>query len=140
MTCAQRLPQTPVAIVVDEWAVFKFCMAEALEEAGFSVVSFERASDAAAFLETAGAVDVLVAEVAWPGLEGLRLAEETARRRPDTGLFLTTVSRRAAALPLPAGCSLFQKGGREFEVANAAKVFLDRRDAVGPDAPPFPAL
>ena len=111
-----------VLLVEDEPSLARFAVL-ALERAGFTVVFCHDGAEALrTFLADPDGVDVVLSDVAMPGLTGDKLAREILERRPTlpvalmTGFSQTLTSERAAAL----GASvLLQKpfGSRELVAA-----------------------
>ncbi len=111
-----------VLLVEDEPSLARFAVL-ALGRAGFTVVSCHDGAEALrTFLADPEGIDVLVSDVAMPGLTGDRLMRELLQQRPTlavvlmTGFSQTLTSERAAAL----GASvLLQKpfGSRELVAA-----------------------
>ena len=111
-----------VLLVEDEPSLARFAVL-ALGRAGFTVVSCHDGAEALrTFLADPEGIDVLVSDVAMPGLTGDKLTRELLTRRPTlavvlmTGFSQTLTAERAAAL----GASvLLQKpfGSRELVAA-----------------------
>jgi two-component system cell cycle sensor histidine kinase/response regulator CckA len=117
-----------VLLVEDEPALARFAV-QALTRAGFAVHACHDGAEALrVFGDDPAAFDILVSDVAMPGLTGDKLARELLRLRPTlpvvlmTGFSHSVTSDRAAAL---GAATLLQKpfGGRELVAAV--------RDAIG---------
>ncbi|MCW2236668.1 hybrid sensor histidine kinase/response regulator [Azospirillum canadense] len=93
------LPTTArgTVLVVEDEAIVRMLLVEALTEQGFSVLEAEDGNAAAAILASAQAIDLLATDVGLPGINGRQLAEMARARRPDLKvLFLTGYAYNAS--------------------------------------------
>jgi CheY-like chemotaxis protein len=84
-----------VLLVVEDEAVVRFMLAEAIRDAGFCVLEAADADEALAIFESVGVVDAMVTDVQMPGpLDGIALAAAARELSPDTKLILVSGSAR----------------------------------------------
>ncbi len=78
-------------LVVEDEALVRLQIADALRENGFSVVEAARGDEALAYLETVGGIDVVFTDIQMPGpVNGLDLAREVRVRFPAVPVVLTS--------------------------------------------------
>jgi PAS domain S-box-containing protein len=82
-------PSTRVLLVDDEDLV-REVLAEHLEDAGYRVLAASNGSEALALLAAGKAVDVLVTDLAMPGMDGLAVIRAAQERRPGLPAVLLT--------------------------------------------------
>ena len=101
---AARLGET--ILLVDDEPSIRLLAAEVLEEQGYTVHQAANAESALQILREGPSIDILIADLGLPGLNGSQLAETGRTLRPAMKiLFITGYGERAlrpAALPIPA--------------------------------------
>jgi len=117
-----RLPARPLQVLlVEDDALIRFSTAEMLASLGHSVTEAENGAAALERLDT-GAFDVIVTDLALPGMSGEDLAALAVERRPDlrvvfaTGYEMRTRAGRADAVP---DAVVLQKPYDEKSIARA---------------------
>jgi DNA-binding response OmpR family regulator len=104
-------PQTHGVLVVEDEALVRMLVVQALEEAGFSVREAGEAQTAMEVLRADEGIRLMVTDVGLPGLNGRRLADEARAHRPGmkvlfmTGYADSTLIEKA----LPEGFGLITK-------------------------------
>lgn len=84
-------------LVVEDEAIVRMLLVEALTERGFSVLEAGDGNAAAAIIASAERIDLLATDVGLPGINGRQLAEMARAKRPDLKvLFLTGYAYNAA--------------------------------------------
>ncbi|MBP2290993.1 hybrid sensor histidine kinase/response regulator [Azospirillum rugosum] len=84
-------------LVVEDEAIVRMLLVEALAEQGFTVLEAEDGNAAAAILASAKDIDLLATDVGLPGLNGRQLAEMARAQRPELKvLFLTGYAYNAS--------------------------------------------
>ena len=84
-------------LVVEDEAIVRMLLVEALTERGFSVLEAGDGNAAAAIIASAGRIDLLATDVGLPGINGRQLAEMARAKRPNLKvLFLTGYAYNAA--------------------------------------------
>jgi DNA-binding response OmpR family regulator len=98
-------------LVVEDEALVRMLVVQALEEAGFSVREAAEATAAMAVLREDGDIHLMVTDVGLPGVNGRKLADEARAHRPGmkvlfmTGYADSTLIEKA----LPEGFGLIHK-------------------------------
>jgi CheY-like chemotaxis protein len=88
-------------LLVDDEALVREITAEALEAAGYAVLSAGSAAEAIEFLASGQAVDLLITDLSMPGMDGIALIREGQRRRPGLrAILLTGFATDAAELAI----------------------------------------
>ena len=97
------LPHVPIVdaartiLVVEDEALVRIQLVEALEERGYTVIETSEPQGAIRVLETDVKIDLLATDVGLPGMNGRQLAEIARQSRPDLPvLFLTGYAPNAA--------------------------------------------
>jgi signal transduction histidine kinase/ActR/RegA family two-component response regulator len=94
-----RAGQAPRVLLVDDEAMVREVLAAQLAEMGFEVTPCENGAAALAVLDAGRCFDVLVSDLAMPGLDGVALIREAQRRKPGLpALLVTGYAGDAAAL------------------------------------------
>jgi signal transduction histidine kinase len=95
-----RSPDLPChVLLVDDDEVVRQILARELTEEGCRVTQAADGAAALALLEGADGIDILVSDLAMPGLDGVALIREVQRRRPDLpSVLITGYAGDAAAL------------------------------------------
>ena len=96
----QSLPATGTRILlVDDNHLVRETLTAVLEAEGHSVLSAAGGEDALSLLRTATPIDILVTDLAMPGMDGLALIQEAQRLRPRLpAILLTGYAEDAAGL------------------------------------------
>jgi CheY-like chemotaxis protein len=102
-----------VLVVEDEERV-RHLSVDALRDLGYTVVHASDAGQALAVLEMQPRVDLLFTDIVMPDMDGRRLAEEAAKRRPEIKVLYTTGYTRNA---------IVHNGMLDADVAFLAKPF-----------------
>ncbi len=116
-----------ILVVEDEERVRRFSV-EALRELGYVVVEADGAAAALALLDTTPEAKLLFTDIVMPGLDGRKLADEAAQRRPDLKVLFTTGFTRNAVVHngvLDAGVQLINKPFTIDELAAKIRAALD---------------
>lgn len=95
MTNAQISPATgehpPVVLVVEDEALVRMVICEALREQGFTVVEAVNAEEALAVLAAGILVDIVFTDVRMPGaFDGLELVKRIKQQRPTLPVLVTS--------------------------------------------------
>ena len=104
-------PEANGVLVVEDEALVRALVVQALEEAGFQVRQAAEAQGALEVLRSDGGIRLMVTDVGLPGLNGRRLAEAARAQRPDMKVLFMTGYADTALLDkaLPAGFGLITK-------------------------------
>jgi two-component system cell cycle sensor histidine kinase/response regulator CckA len=145
---AERLATIPVARAVrrderSEWVLLvedddavRVMAARILRQQGYAVLEANRGAAAAAALRAhEGPLDILVTDVVMPGMDGVELAREVTRLRPEARvLFISGYAQRdvLSATTAP-GATLLQKPFRIGELVGAIRKVLDAEPGAGLD-------
>jgi DNA-binding response OmpR family regulator len=119
----------PAAVlVVEDEALVRMMVVQALEDAGYAVCEAAEADGALAVLGSHEEIGLIVTDIGLPGVSGRRLAAEARERRPDmkvlfmTGYTDSAVSRDA----LPDGFGVITKPFDLNDLAARAHALLGR--------------
>jgi CheY-like chemotaxis protein len=86
-----RSPGLPTVLVVEDEPLIRICAAHCLADAGFEVIEAADAAEAMEALEARNDVALVFTDVNMPGqLDGLELAWEVSRRRPEIPVIVTS--------------------------------------------------
>ncbi|MET0270944.1 MAG: response regulator, partial [Sphingomonas sp.] len=86
-----RSPSPRVVLVVDDEALIRMNAMDMLEDAGFATLEAADAAEALAMLADHPEIGLLFTDINMPGrMDGLDLAREVNRRRPDIHLVVTS--------------------------------------------------
>ncbi|MBB5724728.1 CheY-like chemotaxis protein [Sphingomonas endophytica] len=122
-----RASPTTVLIVEDELFV-RMIGADALEEAGYSVIEAASADEALAVLEEADNVEVLFTDIRMPGsMDGLKLAEVVHERWPGIRILLTSGDTRPSRADIPDDGRFLAKPYRFESLSRELTTLLDSR-------------
>ncbi len=81
----------PMVLVVEDEALLRMVISEALRDAGVKVIEAANADEALAVLAAGVVVDVVLTDVRMPGaLDGIALAQLLRRERPDIHVVVTS--------------------------------------------------
>jgi DNA-binding NtrC family response regulator len=113
-TEALRAVGEEIVLVVEDEERVRHLSVDALRDLGYTVVQASDASQALAVLEMQPRVDLLFTDIVMPDMNGRRLAEEAAKRRPGIKVLYTTGYTRNA---------IVHNGILDADVAFLAKPF-----------------
>lgn len=83
MTLPRRGVRTPTVLLAEDEPVMRKLLEEALRDGGYAVLSAPLAPDALALANAHdGPIDLLVTDMAMPGMSGRELAEQLFTKRP----------------------------------------------------------
>jgi CheY-like chemotaxis protein len=86
-----NLPSGPAILVVEDEALIRLMLAEALLDEGYRVLEAEHAAAALEQLERESAIDLVISDVRMPGeMDGVALARWIRRNRPGLKVVLTS--------------------------------------------------
>ncbi len=83
MPVAQREAQSEVILVVDDELIIREVVRTVLEASGYRVIDAGTAKEALGILRNGTAVGLLISDVLMPEINGIELAEDARRLRPD---------------------------------------------------------
>jgi CheY-like chemotaxis protein len=99
-----------VALVVDDEAFARLYAVQILLDQGFLVIEAADVAEGLEMLECQDDVSVLFTDISMPGpLDGLHLAEQVRRERPDVALIVTSGREEPAGGRLPPGAAFLAK-------------------------------
>jgi PAS domain S-box-containing protein len=100
-----------VVLVVEDQTSVRLQVVEALQELGCTVISATNGPDGLDLLHSAARIDLLVADIGLPGLNGRQMADRGRTTRPDLPvIFITGFAGTALDdLPLAPGMKLLRK-------------------------------
>ncbi len=84
-------------LLVDDEASVRETLGRALHDEGFAVLSATSGADALAVIDAGAAIDLVVADLSMPGMDGLAMLAELRRRRPALPAILLTGYATSAA-------------------------------------------
>ena len=98
-------------LVVEDEALVRMLVVQALEEAGFTVHEAAEANSAMGVLRATDGIGLMVTDVGLPGMDGRRLADHARAHRPDMKVLFMTGYADTALIEkaLPAGFGLITK-------------------------------
>ena len=102
---------TVTVLVVEDEALVRMLVVQALEEAGFSVCEAGEAQAAMALLRADDGIGLMVTDVGLPGVNGRRLADQARAHRPGMKVLFMTGYADSALVEksLPHGFGLITK-------------------------------
>ena len=77
-------------LIVDDDAIVRGTLVQQIEAEGYAVLSAASGTEALAMLDRGEAVDLVLADLSMPGMDGERLINEARRRRPLLPAILLT--------------------------------------------------
>jgi CheY-like chemotaxis protein len=83
MPVAQREAQSEVILVVDDELIIREVVRTVLEASGYRVIDVGTAKEALGILRNGTGVGLLISDVLMPEINGVELAEDARRLRPD---------------------------------------------------------
>lgn len=98
-------------LVVEDEALVRMLVVQALEEAGFAVREAAEAQGALALLRADDGIRLMVTDVGLPGMNGRRLADQARAHRPDVKVLFMTGYADSSLIEksLPDGFGLIHK-------------------------------
>jgi CheY-like chemotaxis protein len=109
-----------VALVVDDEAFARLYAVQILLDQGFLVIEAADVAEGLEMLETQGDVSILFTDISMPGpLDGLHLAEQVRRERPDVALIVTSGRDEPGDGRLPEGAAFLAKPYTAFGLVEA---------------------
>lgn len=86
--------ESPVRVlVVEDEALIRLLIAEAMREAGFTVIEATNAEEALTYIDAGGAVDLVFTDITMPGaMNGLSLARQVNTRNPPIPVIITSAN------------------------------------------------
>lgn len=98
----QDNPSPPVVLVVDDEALLRIDASEAFRQVGCRAYEAGQADEALEMLERHPEISVLFTDINMPGeRDGMALASQVHRQRPDVRLIITSGRERPAPDELP---------------------------------------
>lgn len=95
-------PPAPVVLVVDDEALLRLDATEALQQAGCRTYEAGETEEALEMLGRHPEISVLFTDINMPGRrDGVALAGEVHRQRPDIGVILTSGHERPSPADIP---------------------------------------
>ena len=122
-------------LLVDDDTLVRETLAQELEDEGFAIRATGEGSLALAWLDGGEAVDLVVADLSMPGMDGLTLIREVQRRRPHLpAILLTGFATNAAEIAVNGAMSgaftLLRKPVSGAVLVERATALLDRAAAL----------
>lgn len=115
-------------LIVEDELFVRMIGADALEEAGYSVIEAASADEALAVLEEADNVEVLFTDIRMPGsMDGLKLAEVVHERWPGIRILLTSGDTRPSRADIPDDGRFLAKPYRFESLSRELTTLLDSR-------------
>lgn len=133
--CALLSPETDRTVdvqvlVVEDQAAIRNQLVEALENLGYTVLQAQDGPSGLAILQSNAVIDLLVADVGLPGMNGRRMADAARVQRPGLPVIFVTGFAGTAfdELPLLSGMELLRKPFALDKLTSLARSLL-KRDA-----------
>ncbi|HET6805900.1 MAG TPA: PAS domain-containing protein [Frateuria sp.] len=117
----QPLPQRRLALLVDDDAAVRDVTAARLRRLGFEVLEAGSGGAALDLLDRTAQVDLLVADFAMPGMNGVEVAQQARVRRPDVPVLFVTGYADQTALAGVGEERVVQKPFRDDELERKVK-------------------
>jgi CheY-like chemotaxis protein len=103
-------PSRPAALIVEDQPFVGMVASDILRESGFEIFHAYDAKEAAGVLHDHPEIGVVITETALPGpINGLELAHQLSRERPDVQLVLTTAGEDLTQAEIPKGARTLRK-------------------------------
>jgi PAS domain S-box-containing protein len=118
--------ETATILVVDDDPDVREVAVCSLEGLGYRTLAADSGAVALEVLATAGDIDLLLADMAMPGMSGVELIRTARRRRPDLRALLVTGYAEVSAFSPADGDFVLQKPYRLERLAEAVAVALRR--------------
>ncbi|WP_052402139.1 hybrid sensor histidine kinase/response regulator [Muricoccus aerilatus] len=117
----------PRVLLADDEPIVRDVLATELEDAGYAVTAAPDGKLALAQLTAAGPFDILVTDLAMPGLDGVAVIREAQRRQPGLpAILLTGYAGDVASLALGTGFTLMRKPVVGITLADQIAALLGR--------------
>ena len=118
----------PNVLLVEDEALVRVITSIHLQDEGFCVIEAAAAADAVALLDQHPEIDVLFTDVNMPGaMDGLGLAVEVRRSRPDMHVIMTSGRWASASEDVPFGAVFVQKPYSVAALAQLIRVLVKVR-------------
>ena len=115
-------------LIVEDDELVRAAIMEELDERGLNVLEAEDSMAALAIIESDVPLDLLIADIGLPGLDGRRLADMAQIMRPELKiLFLTGYNSDAVLESLPARTKIVEKPIELHVLAMLAKAMIEER-------------
>jgi signal transduction histidine kinase/ActR/RegA family two-component response regulator len=123
-------------LLVDDEPVVRETLAESLEDAGYAVLVAKSGAEALRLLDAGDTVDILVTDLAMPGIGGLAVIRQAQRRRPGLPAVLLTGyagdgAQLAISGALSGAFSLLRKPVTVAQLADRIEALLAAAPIVG---------
>ena len=136
-TSAHRASETPIALVVDDYAPMLSLLSSVLTRAGYEVrVADNGIRGLAVMLHAEGRVDLLLVDVRMPGIDGLRMADKVRLAWPRVPIVLMSgfAPEETRNTEQPGGPIL----AKPFTQEQLQAAIVAAREKVGLPSKPFP--
>jgi len=111
-------------LVVDDDPGVRFALTEVLSERGHRVIAASSGQEALGLLE---GVDVVVTDLAMPGMDGLELVSRIAARAPALPVILVTACGSEHALRIASSRGVCRCVNKPFDIDELARVIEQAR-------------
>ena len=121
-------PSRPAALIVDDQPFVGMVASDILRESGFETFHACDAQEAAGVLHDHPEIGVVITEAALPGpVNGLELARQLSRERPDVQLVVTSAGETLGQAEIPQGARTLRKpyASGELRTVVAARSLLE---------------
>ncbi len=124
------VPATKCVMVVDDDAVIRLVLSEAMRDAGLQVIEASCSADAMSYLRSGAAVDLVFSDIQMAGpYDGLLLAHQVRGMDPTLPVLLTSSGDKPASL---SDSEVFiRKPYRLDDIVAVVRSNLEARDFVG---------
>ncbi|MFW2448642.1 MAG: response regulator [Qipengyuania pacifica] len=117
-------PNTVILVVEDE-VLIRMDVVDQLGALGYRLIEAANGQEAFDALSDGGVINILFTDVHMPGdLDGVMLAREVSRRRPEIGIIVTSGSASLSADSLPEGSRFYPKPYASATVHSAIQEML----------------
>jgi DNA-binding NtrC family response regulator len=119
-------------LVVEDEALIRFAVMDALEDAGYAVIEASSVLEAVGQLGQHEEIDLLITDVDMPGvLDGLDLARMVAECAPRIGIIVSSARRLGASDNLPATARFMPKPCSAATLLGTVGAMLKGREWTG---------
>jgi DNA-binding NtrC family response regulator len=126
----RRLASALTVLVVEDEPAVRMLAADALMDAGYTVLEAANAAEATEILRLDGPVEAMFTDIHMPGRQsGLDLAHEVAAAWPSVALLLTSGRARPDPADLPQGAAFIAKPYPPAALVEALDAQLEREPA-----------
>jgi CheY-like chemotaxis protein len=129
-----QTPARPVAVVVDDDALVRMTMVEALRLEGFSISEAGNATEALGLLAEA---DLLVTDVRMPGMDGVELAMTASQLHPALKILIVSGYMPNHRFGEPGGFAYLSKPFRIAELRQLARELVQPLATAAPMLDPI---